>query len=371
MYRVVLSGYYGFGNAGDEAILTSVVGALRREVPEVQITVLSAKPWQTASAHGVRAVNRFNPFQVAGSIARGDLLLSGGGGLLQDVTSVRSLLYYLGVICTALLLGKPVMLYANGLGPIRTAAGRLLTRAVLNRVDLITLRDARSREELEGIGVRRPPVFVTADPALLLAPAERDRVEEILAAEGIRSQGRRLAGISVRRWGEPAGFLDVVARAADHVADAYGLLVILVPMQFPEDYEICTRIRDRMRSEAHVLAHNYEAAELLALFSRFEIVLAMRLHALIFCVLQGVPLVGIAYDPKVESFLHDLGQPAIGAADCLSLELLKAGVDRAWVGRAAMREELGKLRARLQGLARKNAELAAALLRSSRRREAG
>ena len=116
MSRYLISGYYGFGNAGDEAILRAIVRNLRECDPEAQLTVLSARPELTAREHSVEAVRRTDLLRIAACMRRADLFISGGGGLLQDVTSSRSLLYYLSLIRLAQLQRCPTMIFANSMG---------------------------------------------------------------------------------------------------------------------------------------------------------------------------------------------------------------------------------------------------------------
>ncbi|NLK01375.1 MAG: polysaccharide pyruvyl transferase CsaB, partial [Clostridia bacterium] len=146
MPRVVLSGYYGFQNAGDEAILYSIIKALRKVSPDIEMLVLSNSPSETSLRHGVEAANRWCIKEIYSEIRKSDLFISGGGSLLQDVTGLKSLVYYLGIVFLAKLLGKPVMFYAQGIGPINSFIGRVLTKIAADRVDLITVRDENSRK---------------------------------------------------------------------------------------------------------------------------------------------------------------------------------------------------------------------------------
>ena len=98
MYNILISGYYGFNNIGDESILRTVIDNLREKLPQVDITVLSQSPAQTAEKYGVKAAARMNPWAILRSVRRCDMLLSGGGSLLQDATSGRSILYYLFIL---------------------------------------------------------------------------------------------------------------------------------------------------------------------------------------------------------------------------------------------------------------------------------
>ena len=108
--KIVISGYYGFANAGDEAMLTAIVKSLRKTEASVDLTVVSGNPQSTATKHLVNSVHRFSPLEIYSAVANCDLLLSGGGSLLQDVTSKKSLLYYLAIIWLGKLLNKKVML---------------------------------------------------------------------------------------------------------------------------------------------------------------------------------------------------------------------------------------------------------------------
>ena len=147
MTRLVISGYYGFGNAGDEAMLAAILEAILEVVPDADITVISGNPGHTAANHGVKAIGRFDMFGILNAIGRCDLLISGGGSLLQDVTSKRSLYYYLSIITLATSFGKRVMLYAQGIGPLRRKRARQIVGQVLNKVTMITVRDERSKAE--------------------------------------------------------------------------------------------------------------------------------------------------------------------------------------------------------------------------------
>ena len=148
MTRVVISGYYGFANAGDEAMLAAIVGSLKDIIPDVDITVITGNCRMTRENHKVQAVHRLNFFAIAAAIRRCDILISGGGSLLQDVTSARSLRYYLWIMKIALFFKKPVMLYAQGIGPVRGIKARKAVQKVLQQVAVIGVRDRESKAEL-------------------------------------------------------------------------------------------------------------------------------------------------------------------------------------------------------------------------------
>lgn len=362
MPRVVISGYYGFHNIGDEAILHAMLQALRVAVPGLKVTVLSKDPVYTARQFGVHSVLRDNIGQVWRALKSADLLISGGGGLLQDVTGPKSIIYYLSVAAMARSLGKPVFFYAQGIGPIHTALGRKLVRVVTNRVNAVTVRDTDSKEELTALGVTRPPVEITADPVLGLDPFQVNiaRGKEILSSLGL--EGGPIAGISVRPWKNAKNYLAVLARAADDLADS-GWQVLLVPMHHPVDLDCCREVTARMSGPAFLLDRRIDYMDTLALTANLDLAIGMRLHFLIFSSLFGVPLVGIPYDPKVNCFLQSIGLPSGLNAEQLDYTELSKRLAQVLGQREELSFQLKERVASLRKEALKNAELVAELLR--------
>ncbi len=363
MPRVVISGYYGFGNAGDEAMLTAIIQSLRRQ-GEFEFIVLSNDPARTAREHGVRAIKRTAAGAIARALSSSDALISGGGSLLQDVTSPLTVPYYLGLIYLARLLRRRVVVYGQGIGPLRGGLARRLTRRVLDRCDLITVRDEASRLELERLGVRRARVVVTADPVLSLDPPPPGGRPFIRADRPLPGDGNGpLVGIFPREWRGREDYKAILAKAADHLAGRVGAAIALIPMQNPEDTRVCEEIRGLMRHPAVVLGGRHGVEDLLAgVFPGLELVVGMRLHALIFAALTGVPMVGLSYDPKIDAFLAALGQRPVGTTDALSLSEVTGRLDEAWERRTAIREEMGRRLTALRARAEENAALAAEVI---------
>lgn len=314
MSRVVLSGYYGFNNVGDEAVLAATIAALRERRPGVEIAVLSASPEATGRAFGVEGVSRASPQDLVRVLRGCDLFLSGGGSLFQDVTSWRSPWYYLGVLALARRLCRHTAIYAQGVGPLRGRAIRSAVRRQLSAVDLITLRDRESLSFLASLGVDRPPAVLTGDPALLLTPEWSARVAAETSAWG---DGLPL-GLALRSWrGDP--WVEDLASAARTLVERHGARWICLAMQRPGDLALAERMAARIGPGARVVRAPLAPREMLALVGRLALVVGMRLHALVFAAAQGVPLISLAYDPKVGAFARELGEPL------LDLERFDAG----------------------------------------------
>lgn len=308
--KIVISGYCGFNNLGDEAVLYSMLQALRRKVPDLEVTVLSNDPPATTRDYGVRAVDRWNMREVAGSIRRADLLISGGGSLLQDVTGLQSLLYYLGVIWLARMFRRPVVYYAQGIGPVNTGVGRRLVGLTTGGVRAVTVRDEGSLHDLRDMGVRRS-VEVTADPVLGLRPADIDLDfgAQLLQRYGI-TPGSGVVGVSVRPLPGSATWEMELARACNRLARA-GRTVVFVPMHTPADLVVSKEVAAVMREPHVLIGEKLSVPQMISLVGNLDLLVGMRLHALIFAAVCGVLPVGIVYDPKVERFLRRVGlEPA-------------------------------------------------------------
>lgn len=310
-YHVVMSGYYGFSNAGDDAILDSIHQSIGAVSDEVEITVLSNDPALTKSQYGLNAVARFHAGQVFSALRKCDVLLSGGGSLLQDTTSTRSILYYLTVMHTARLLGKPVMLYANGIGPVRKEGNRRRTKNAVEKAAVVTLRDNGSAQELREMGVKRQDLHVTADPVFRLPPASPERAEELLRRCGF-PEGKDFVVVSVRSWPDTEEFSRNLAVLCDHLRRTYGLEVLFMMMQPSNDRSATDRVRAAMAEPSYLLDGPCSPRDLMGVLGKAKLCLAMRLHTLIFAARMAVPTMGLVYDPKVENYLQELDQPSAG-----------------------------------------------------------
>lgn len=362
MTRILLSGYYGFENAGDEAILAGILASFQQLDPSVSFTVISGRRRVTAERFGVEAVSRDDFRAIWRAAGSADLILSGGGSLLQDVTSLKSLFYYLAVLTMAKSRRKPAMIYAQGIGPIMGPIGRTMIRSVCNRLDAITVRDPDSAALLGRLGVRRPPVTVTADPAIALGAGDADAGRALLRAGGVDGSGP-LIGVSVRNWqARDARFVPSLAQALDELAQRSGGHVLFFPMQVGSDVRAAETVRTHMRAPATVLTAPYGYQEVRNLVAALDLVIGLRFHALVFAATSGTPMVGLSYDPKNDSFLRSIGLEASGSTDQLVPEnVVKAGM-AALEQAGAMRSQLLQRVGELAGLSRENARIALRLI---------
>ena len=318
--RILMSGYYGFNNSGDEAILTTIYENICKMDKNIHITVLSRDPKETAQKYGFKdVVSRFDFFKVLYEIKKCDILLSGGGSLLQDTTSTRSLMYYLFIIEWAKIMRKKVMLYANGIGPVSRDHNRKMVKRVVSKADIITLREEDSKKELEAMGIPGDRLFVTADPVFTMSSVTEERAERLIFEAGIPSD-KGLIGISVRNWKNDEDFIQKFADICDRIHDEFDKNIVFIVMHNPNDKDISECVMSMMKNKAYILDKNYSPKEIMGMIGKMDLILSMRLHTLIFATKQRVPIVGFAYDPKINSYLKLLGMPSGGNVSNIDVE---------------------------------------------------
>ena len=293
--RIVISGYYGFANFGDEAILAVLLNKLKQF--DVEPIVLSSNPRKTSLEFMVNSINSFDFHQVSGIIKQSDILISGGGSLLQDVTSLKSLIYYLWVIFTALRYKKKVVIFAQGIGPIRNKIAQFVTACILKKCTYISVRDSKSQKLLEWMGVKSNLV---TDPIFSLnLPFVSDK-----GTVGV--QLRDFASLS-------DSLLNKLARQI--IKDFSDKKIELYSLQDSLDYSVCDKFMKILKSissnlEVEIVS-GLSLEEMISKISKLEYMVAMRFHALVVALKMGIKCVGINYDVKVEKLANEANIPLI------------------------------------------------------------
>lgn len=310
--KILVSGYYGFGNAGDDSIAAALVAGIRTHAPNMPITFFCKNPKNSAKKYGVRAVPRFNLPAVLREMCGARVLISGGGNLLQNTTSSRSLLYYTVIIRLAKRMGLRVFVLANGLGPILGARQEKRVAQTLLLADRITLREPQSLEYAVSLGVPRERLGLSADPALLLSPAPQPRVDYILRSVGTaRYFAVSLRSFSTLRSEEVDGvdedaFAVSFAAEVDTITARTGALPLYILMQTSRDRTLTEKVNAAAKVKGEILG-GLTAREIMGVLARCDFVLSMRLHLLIYAIAVGKPPLGISYDPKIEAMMQYMG----------------------------------------------------------------
>jgi polysaccharide pyruvyl transferase CsaB len=340
--KVLVSGYYGFGNAGDELILENILKGLRQN--NAGVTVLSASPEKTAEEHGVPAVNRWNPFKVLSALSRADVLLSGGGGLFQDVTGNLSLYYYLLLITCARLFGKKVFIYAAGVNELKRL-NSLITARVLNLSSCVTVREQDSYDLLLRWGCNRALLELTADPVLLSG------------ISGVTRHGEKKKIVFIVRPPHYGRWpVDLFARAADTLIERLSAEMVFIPFQVKDDLPFAESIAAAMKEPSRLFAAE-KAAAIIEEMRGADLVISQRLHGLILSLVMGIPAIGISDDPKIARFLKETGQKNISGIAKNDPSTVVSAVIETWERREDLKANANRLLPAFTVRARRTSEL--------------
>ena len=357
----IICGAYGHGNAGDDAILKSIIQSVQELDDTMPITVLAKNTQSIKKRYRVNSLYTFNLPKMFSAMGKSVLYINGGGTLIQNATSRRSLWYYLFTLRLAKFLGNKVDMYGCGIGPVRGERNIRLVKKVLDKsVDTITLREKDSMEELEGFGVKRPEILLSSDPALVLKPASPLDVDIYLKKHGLAPDGKYIC-FMLRTWQGFESKAAAFAACADNAYQWYGLTPVFLSLNIFHDTAAAQKVAKHMKSPYHILDDRAEPELLIGLLSRMDVVVSMRLHGLIFSSVSGVPLVGVSYDPKIGSFLKYLGTGSCIDLGDVTGENLDQAVEQA-LHSLPDREALKEKAQALQEVERQNIQSVARLL---------
>ncbi|WP_018922033.1 polysaccharide pyruvyl transferase CsaB [Salsuginibacillus kocurii] len=332
--HVVLSGFFGFQNVGDEAILKAVIASLRKEKQDIEITVLSNDPEETKQTHGVHAVNRWSGKEIIRAIRRADGVISGGGSLLQDKTGPRSVVYYTAIMNFARFFRKPYVVYAQGIGPIERKWARRTAAHALKRSALLTVRDEGSHQFIKELGVNKP-IEVVPDPVLAL-----DGTSQSCPWLDEQEFDKPILAVSVRPWDSSTSYQDALSALLDHEARR-GYQIAFLPMHTGEDEEASALVQAKMEEEAVIVPSTLGIEEKIGFIARSAFLIGMRLHALIFAAIGRTPFLALSYDPKIDAFIDMAEQPLLGhVEDKLEADELITTVDHFVKEKTVYKEKL-------------------------------
>ena len=319
---------------GDEAILFSEVQLLSRYQEKIQLIIPSFDPPATKKMLESFAGNIQSIFRLGsktkffrtefGRLFRAyqnvDLVLIGGGGMLQDAYNWYTIPYFSFYALLGKLFGKPTLFYNVGVGPINYKFSQRFLSVLGRCLDRFIVRDLFSKSELEDCGVPSNKIKVGADPVFALPVALPGGSKKFLINTSLHD---KLLGIAVR---EVAHWRDLdygrLARLFDNVANYLDAKVIFLPFgnytnQFlgskvtePRDLAVSQKIADLMRTKSFVVdTHNVEPREMLSAIRQLDFFVGMRLHSLIMAAASSVPFIalGHAQDSKLLYLIKNLG----------------------------------------------------------------
>lgn len=361
---IVICGYYGFGNLGDDALLSAIISSLRESLLAPRITVLAHRGSNPApKCKNIKYVSRSNPIAVIGALRRAKLLIFGGGTLLQDTTSRKSLFYYLSIIRLAKLFKNKIYIYANGVGPLYH---RLDQRATVKRIrcaDIISVRDNDSAAFLKQLGYTGK-VYVSADPAYLTSP-HNEKELTLPSGEFAVISLRECIGRIAREYDTASAEAELAA-ALRQLNSRHGIIPIFVPMQSSRDAAICRRVMtaaDIPEAFIFELNESSDALDALLTSEHVHFAIGMRLHMLIFASRAALPSLALSYDVKIDSLMRTLEQTAILHITSLKAEDIVKEAEDLLNCEASLRCELREHAESMTALAREDVTRACELLK--------
>ena len=329
--KICILAFIGSDNTGDEAILYSVISSIQ-SINNI-INIFSFNPEKTKSLlkdlpnENIEIIDIKSHKKVMRKIMASDILICGGGGIIQDQTSFYNLPFFLSRVLFAGVLKKKIVFYGVGVGPLHSKFSKIITKFVLNRSKLITVRDKKSREILIDCGIKSNLVEVTADPAVSLGKIKKKEAQILLREQGVNID-RKIMVICLRQWFSiyrliPVKlvkkfniqtkkdklkyeyFLKEISKFLEYCKDELKFQLVFLPFWKERDNKVNKEISKLMKNNdnIYILEKHYNPMEIKGIISLADFVLGMRLHSLIFASTEKRNFLAINYSPKVKNYL--------------------------------------------------------------------
>ncbi len=311
MKNILLAGYYGFGNLGDEAILEMTLKQVLKVTDRKNIVVLSGNKEATSKKYNINTIDRYNVLSIIKKLMNSDGLVFGGGSLLQDITSKRSIYYYLFLIRLAKLMNNKIIMLSQGIGPIINKNSKSAVKNTLKLVDYITVRDKNSMELLEEMGMSKDKVFLSIDPVINLRAGENFIN---------RASGKKKVCFSLRNW-KNADVSSRISNVAKKLIES-NIECHFIPFYYNEDLELIDQVEKNLLDKAVYYKEKLTTNEAFDIIKSMDVMVGVRLHSLIFAAAANVPFVAVSYDHKVDHFADSVDMKVSCSIDNIDENLL-------------------------------------------------
>lgn len=390
MAKITIIGSFHGHNSGDNAILSSIVSEFRSVIPTIEFRVPTTRP-DIYIKYGVEPIpigkrrNAFTrmSFNMLGvppllSIYKSDMVII-TAGILFDMKLLNPWFNYLFslsiIVAFANLLKKPVICYNVSVGPIKTRLGRILLRNILNKVNLIILRQEESLYLIKELNIPSSKIHLGADVALNTTPAPKERVEQILEELNI-NLNEKLVGVNLnsyidevviepkKRLSKPV-FSKFMAEVCDYLIENFDVKIVFIMTAWMDDY-IVEMTRNKMKHKSKsVIVYNwkYQHNEIMGVLGKLELLIGSRLHSIILACSMFTPVIAINYSPKVKDFMTQIKQEdKIIYFGNFTEQAFKQKINEVWDNRLEIRKELKRDVNKLKSRIRRTTEMTLALL---------
>jgi len=309
--KILLAGYYGFGNLGDEAILEMAIKQILEITDKKNITVLSGNKEVTSRKYNVNTIDRYNVFSIANKLMKSDALVFGGGSLLQDITSKRSIYYYLFLIRLAKIMNNKVIMLSQGIGPIVNENSKKAVQSTLSYIDYITVRDKHSKEFLENLGMDKNKIFLSTDPVINLRAGENYTA---------KNSGRKKVCFSLRNW-KNADVSKKISVLTEKLIES-NIECYFIPFYYNEDLELIDEVEKNIGDKAVYYKEKLTTGDAFDIIKGMDVLVGVRLHSLIFAAAANVPFAAVSYDHKVDHFANSVNMKVACSIDNIDVDVL-------------------------------------------------
>lgn len=311
MKKILLAGYYGFGNLGDEAILEMTINQILEITDRENITVLSGSKEVTRKKYNINTIDRYNVFSIIAGLMKSNALVFGGGSLLQDITSKRSIHYYLFLIRLAKMMNNKVIMLSQGIGPIISENSKNAVKKTLKYIDYMTVRDKYSKEFLENLGMDKNKIFLSTDPVINLRAGENNTAVH---------SGKRKVCFSLRNW-KNANVSEKISTLTERLIEN-DIECCFIPFYYNEDLELINEVEKNIGDKAVYYKERLTTNDAFNIIRDMDVMVGVRLHSLIFAAVATVPFVAVSYDHKVDHFVNSLNMKVVCSIDEIDIDAL-------------------------------------------------
>lgn len=279
--KVLISGYIGFNNFGDEAIFEVLKKHLQDK--NYTVSVLSNKPYD---------VKTYPRLDIINALLNCDILISGGGSLLQNKTSNKSLIYYLLIIFLAKIMLRKTVIFAQGIEPIRGVFYKNLTVFILKLCDFVSVRDKKSYDLLKSWGIEAQ---LLSDPIYHLL----DNLKRNEEKDGLIIQLRDVKNMNK----------GIISELASLIKKYYQGKISVLALQKEYDEKICLDFIEKLKQEGLNASYilNEDIYKTIDIINSAKYVISTRLHGLITASSLGAGIFALSYDDKIDTLIEELG----------------------------------------------------------------
>lgn len=245
-----------------------------------------------------------------------DLVISSGGTYLTENYGLWSAIYDYRLTLAS---GTPLLFFTQSLGPFRKPKYRAAFTQIFQKACKIFLRDEQSRDHVLDLGINSEKITLAKDAAFTIRPSksadllEKREDEPLLIAVSVRSlhffKGdddqlekiykdavAAMINLAVNEFGAQVTFLSTCQGISEYWTDD-SVEVDSIHEALPPEIKAKVKVDRKFR----------QPVDIVDAYQQFDLVIATRMHAAILGLAAGTPVLGIAYEFKLEELFHQLG----------------------------------------------------------------